>query len=180
MANEAQKIYHAVAGVVDSGVGLDLGCGAVPISPNATGVDLGEYPGVVNMRVTDFLLKEIVSGRRYDWVFSSHFLEHEPHVNTVLKAIWMILKPGGDLLLYLPDRLVYVDAHGNDPNSGHLHHWVCEEFCELLSVCGHWKIVVAESRDTTPAGHAFTGNGDTEDPRVQGWEYSFFVHARKE
>ena len=98
MANEASKIRPRVEKVVAKGKGLDLGCGPFKVSPNATGVDLGNYDGVEGMAVDEFLAH--APNESYDWVFTSHFLEHEPNVDEVLVNIGHVLKPGGTLMVY--------------------------------------------------------------------------------
>ena len=43
----------------------------------------------------------------FDFVYSSHLLEHLPNCELALTNWWRVLKPGGYLLLYLPHRDLY-------------------------------------------------------------------------
>jgi ubiquinone/menaquinone biosynthesis C-methylase UbiE len=43
----------------------------------------------------------------FDFVYSSHLLEHLPDVELAINNWWRVLKPGGYLLLYLPHRDLY-------------------------------------------------------------------------
>jgi SAM-dependent methyltransferase len=177
MANEAGKVREYVLSILgpSNHNGLDLGCGPFKIMANCVGVDSGGYEGVVNSPVLDFLRSQ--NPGQYDWVFSSHFLEHEPKIIEVLKEIERVLKPGALLLLYLPDRRLYVNAQGQDPNVTHVNHWTPGEFADLLLDNTCMRLVELRRRNSLPDGHRFTGDGSTEDPRVNEWEYSFFVLA---
>jgi len=177
MANESQKILPRIQKLVSKGRGLDIGCGPFKLFSASTGVDVGEYDGVINQRVLDFLQQQ--PDASFDWVFSSHYLEHEPQVDWVLVECSRVLRPGGSLLVYLPDKGVYLNAAGDDPNGEHVNHWTAGEFVDLILRFTELSIVAVENRNTTPPGHAFTGNGLTEHPDTGRWEYSFFVQARK-
>ena len=59
----------------------------------------------------------------FDFVYSSHLLEHVPDCELALTNWWRVLKPGGYLLLYLPHRDLY-EKKGHLPsrfNDDHEH-----------------------------------------------------------
>lgn len=173
MANEASKVLPRIQKLIAKGNGVDLGCGPFKIADNCNGVDTGDYDGVYKDSVLSFLEKRPVGS--FDWVFSSHYLEHEPNARGVLQEVFRTLKPGGRAIFYLPDRSVYKDALGKDPNATHVNQWTCGEFVDYVHAHTGFTVDVAERRNTTPEGHVFTGNGDTENPDTQAWEYSFLV-----
>jgi SAM-dependent methyltransferase len=163
MANEATKIFPRIQNLVSEGRGADLGCGPFKLSvPNAIGVDPGGYEGIENKPALEWLKDQ--SDASLDWVFSSHYLEHEPQHAAVLAQVNRVLKPGGSLLVYLPDKRLYKDANGNDPNGDHVNHWTPGLFVDEVIDNTDLQVVAIEKRHTSPPGHAFTGNGDTEHP----------------
>lgn len=180
MANEAAKIYPRIMNIVAKGkehsargLGCDLGCGPFKIPQAAVGVDMGDYDGVTKATVLDFVKGE--EDGKYDWTFSSHFLEHEPNAVEVLQNIHRILKSGGKAIFYLPDVSVYKGHDGNDPNGDHVNHWTPGSFVDFVLDNSAFKLDVIERRSTVPAGHRFTGNGDTEHPETDTWEYAFLA-----
>lgn len=80
------------------GEGIDIGCGNDPICDwclkwdKAQG-DAQTLPGL--------------SASRFDWVYSSHCLEHLENPRAALERWWEVLKPGGRLLLVVPDEDLY-------------------------------------------------------------------------
>ena len=80
------------------GRGLDIGYGGDPVVANVRGWDF-EHGDAQLLRGLD--------DASYDFVYSSHLLEHLPDVELALSNWWRVLKPGGYLLLYLPHRDLY-------------------------------------------------------------------------
>lgn len=80
------------------GHGLDIGYGGDPVVPNAQGWDY-EHGDAHH-------LNGLEDGS-FDFVYSSHLLEHLPDCELALKNWWRVLKPGGYLILYLPHRDLY-------------------------------------------------------------------------
>ena len=85
------------------GNGLDIGCGKWKIKDDAIGVDNKSSPGV-DLIINDWndLLSE-----EYDYVFSSHCLEHISDWVHALKHWVRVLKPEGVIFLYLPNPKQY-------------------------------------------------------------------------
>jgi len=81
-----------------NGSGLDVGYGGDPLVENVTGWDFEHG---------DAQLLEGVSDSEYDFVYSSHLLEHLPDVEKTLLNWWRVLKFNGFLILYLPHRDLY-------------------------------------------------------------------------
>ncbi len=81
-----------------SGKGLDIGYGGDPLTPTCDVWDVEHGDAETLRRIPD---------RSYDFVYSSHTLEHLPTPATALKQWWRIIRPGGYLILYLPDRDLY-------------------------------------------------------------------------
>lgn len=81
-----------------TGRGLDIGYGGDPITPDCDVWD------------TEHGNAEILSGIPdgvYNFVYSSHTLEHLPNPTTALTNWWRVLKVGGFLILYVPHRNYY-------------------------------------------------------------------------
>lgn len=81
-----------------TGEGLDVGYGGDVITPTAAGWDL---------RNGDAQYLEGVEDESFDYVYSSHCIEHMLNVRVALQNWFRVVKPGGFLLLYLPHRDLY-------------------------------------------------------------------------
>lgn len=133
---------------------LDYGCGLgqnMLNLPNAVGYDISEY-GVnfcreKGLKATNHL--DDLEDNSFDYVFSSHVLEHHPHPKTMLEEMYSKLKPGGELLLVIP-----FERHGKgsfelDLNQ-HLYMWNFQIINNLLNTIG-FKIV--ENKYVRGAGY---------------------------
>jgi len=80
------------------GNGLDIGYGGDPVVPGVQGWDF-EHGDAQYMKGLD--------DESFDFVYSSHLLEHLPDIDAALTNWDRVLKPGGFLLLYLPHRDLY-------------------------------------------------------------------------
>lgn len=156
--SEAAKIRDKVLHYVQ-GHGLDLGCGAEKIHSLAVGVNLPR-PGEVADLHLDINAPLPMSNNKWNWVFSSHCLEHlHTPPETVLADWWRVIRPQGHLVLYLPHKEMYLE-----PNPEHIRMWITEEILALVKALPHASIVLAE----------------TEDVRQDPERYSFLIVARKE
>jgi SAM-dependent methyltransferase len=78
---------------------IDIGCGPDIIVPHAEPFDLddGDAQRIANLRPNG----------AYDAVCSSHCLEHMRDVPAALRQWWMLVRPGGHLILVVPDEDLY-------------------------------------------------------------------------
>ncbi len=82
-----------------SGRVIDIGCGDDLVVPHAEPFDRpdGDAQNILDCR----------EAGSYDAVHSSHCLEHMADVPAALKQWWGLLKPGGFLILVVPDEDLY-------------------------------------------------------------------------
>ncbi len=80
------------------GQGLDIGYGGDAITNKCRGWDIEDGDGQTLEGVAD---------KEFDFVYSSHLLEHMNSAGIALKNWWRVLKPGGYLILYIPERELY-------------------------------------------------------------------------
>lgn len=86
------------------GEGIDIGCGPDPISPTALAFDT--HSGDANS-----ILEHLPSGRQFDFVFSSHCLEHMYNPEKSLADWWQLVKPGGAMMIVVPDEDLYEQGY---------------------------------------------------------------------
>lgn len=77
------------------GQGIDIGWGGDLVAPNCRPWDFEDG---------DAELMEGVPDGTYDFVYSSHNLEHMYNVDRSVQNWWRILKPGGHLIIFVPHR----------------------------------------------------------------------------
>jgi SAM-dependent methyltransferase len=80
------------------GSGIDIGCGLDPIFPHVRPFD--QQHGDAN-KITEFV------SERYDFVFSSHCLEHMHDPKAALVEWFKLVKPGGHMITLVPDEDLY-------------------------------------------------------------------------
>lgn len=114
------------------GTGLDIGFGGDPIVPEAICLDRAELDPLRSKLpcpwpthiVGDAARLVWFADARLDYVYSSHVLEDFRDTATVLKEWLRVIKPGGYLVLYLPDQQRYqahCDRRGVPPNPAHIY-----------------------------------------------------------
>jgi SAM-dependent methyltransferase len=87
-----------------TGKGIDIGCGPDPVRPDVERFDLEQ--GDAN-RITSFVSS--VGG--FDYVFSSHCLEHMRDADDALQEWWKLVKPGGVMMVIVPDEDLYEQGY---------------------------------------------------------------------
>lgn len=112
------------------GNGLDLGFGGTAISKSAIAVDREEH-NPSRAKNDHAMPTHLVGDVRnlywfkdgvLDYVFSSHALEDFVDTEAVLKEWLRVLKPGGNLVLFLPDEQVYRSVTPDEiRNQAHKH-----------------------------------------------------------
>ena len=80
------------------GHGLDIGYGGDLLSDNCFGWDVEHG---------DAQFLEGIEDASFDFVYSSHTLEHVAEAPAALRNWYRALKPGGHLILFVPDRDLY-------------------------------------------------------------------------
>jgi ADP-heptose:LPS heptosyltransferase/predicted SAM-dependent methyltransferase len=164
-AGEGSKIKWRAAPYV-KGLGLDIGCGPWKVFPHAIGLDGQAYASVDNKGpnlVMDCRDLSLFADAAFDYIFSSHFLEHVADPQAVLKNWWRKLKVGGVLILYLPHKDFYPNIGQPGANKDHKHDFLPEDIVRMMRGLGGWALLENETR------------GD----ETFDYEYSFFQVYRK-
>lgn len=128
------------------GEGLDIGCGSDPVTPGCSGWDLCNG---------DAQELEGVPDESFDFVYSSHCIEHMTDVRRAIANWFRVVKRGGYLIIYGPERDLY-EKRRTLPSRFNPHHQhmflvgrkeapdtldICEEIREALSTTGgHYRI----------------------------------------
>jgi len=80
------------------GRGIDIGCGPDPVTPEARPFDLGHGDAnVISQHVKE----------QFDFVYSSHCLEHMRDPRSAILEWWKLVKPGGYFFVVVPDEDLY-------------------------------------------------------------------------
>lgn len=87
-----------------TGQGIDIGCGDCPITSKAHPFDTAD--GDAN-HITDYL----ETNTQYDYVYSSHCLEHMNDPEQTILDWWKLVRPGGALIVIVPDEDLYEQGH---------------------------------------------------------------------
>lgn len=77
---------------------VDVGCGSDPVIPNARRFDLEHG---------DAQYIESIRDESVDCLYSSHCLEHMRDPREALRNWWRVVKPGGYLIVIVPDANLY-------------------------------------------------------------------------
>jgi SAM-dependent methyltransferase len=112
------------------GRGLDVGAGAWPL-PGAEPIDL-KYGNEA---------MELPHGP-FDYVFSSHCLEHLPNPVAALEHWRSRIKPGGVLFLYLPHP--YMEYWLPQNCRKHLHSWMPKQMAQIVRDLGFVDVIHSE------------------------------------
>jgi ADP-heptose:LPS heptosyltransferase len=103
----------------------------------------------------------VFGDQQFDCVFSSHTLEHIEDYKAALLEWWRLVKPGGTLILYLPDRELYPHIGEPGANPDHKHDFDRQEIMDALRKApGGWDL-------------------ERNEKRSGGFEYSFLQVYRR-
>jgi SAM-dependent methyltransferase len=112
------------------GYGLDVGCGEWPMQ--------GALP--IDIKMGDDAMK--LPYGKFDYIFSSHCLEHLTDPVSALEHWGTRLKSGGVLFLYLPHpSMTYWQP---TRNRKHLHSWHPYQVAEMLRELGFEHVIHSE------------------------------------
>ena len=101
MSNEASKtrqLWTEREWLYLSGRGIDIGCGNDPVRPDVRRFDVEDGDANVITRHVQ---------EQFDFVFSSHCLEHMHDPRAALREWWSLVRPGGYLFFIVPDEDLY-------------------------------------------------------------------------
>lgn len=138
------------------GRGLDVGAGKWPL-PGATPIDLSNGGNAME------LPKE-----QFDYVFSSHCLEHLKNPVAALEHWKLRIRPGGVLFLYLPHPEMEYWLPQN--NRKHLHAWQPREMARIMRDLGFVNVIHTEGWD---AAWSFMVVGFTPDNKLPEPDQAF-------
>lgn len=96
--SKTKQIWGTLEKTILAGRGIDIGCGPDPVAPDVRRFDWTD--GDAN-RIADFVHEQ------FDYVFSSHCLEHMHDPKKALLQWWALVRPGGHLLFIVPDEDLY-------------------------------------------------------------------------
>jgi SAM-dependent methyltransferase len=96
--SKARKYWGTLEKSVVVGNGIDIGCGPDPVTPSARRFDLEH--GDANV-VSQYVKAQ------FDFVYSSHCLEHMHDPQMTILDWWKLVKPGGHLFVVVPDEDLY-------------------------------------------------------------------------
>lgn len=116
--NETSKTLSLLSPLEKSlltGDGIDIGCGADPVTTSALAFDM-------DCGDANHIKKYLPDGKTFDFVFSSHCLEHMFDPIFCLNDWWSLVKAGGSMILVVPDEDLYEQGYFPSLfNSDHKH-----------------------------------------------------------
>lgn len=147
--NESKKIVWEVAPYL-RGRGIDVGAGDFKILPQAISVDNMHHNQMFGFNFKPDIVAEaddlsIFGSQQFDWVYSSHTLEHVDDMEKTLKEWWRVLKPGGRLVLYLPHKDFYPNIGQPGANPDHKRDFVPEDV--IAAMPNGWDLIVNQDRN---------------------------------
>lgn len=80
------------------GKGIDIGCGKDPVTPDCMQWDIEQG---------DAQRMDGLDPESFDWVFSSHCIEHMRNVHEAIHNWWALVKEGGYMVIICPDEDLY-------------------------------------------------------------------------
>lgn len=148
---ESEKYVHLTRQYL-VGNGVDIGCGSNPVVPWAIALDLPpkEYawyhsnhePGRCIQWGGDARSLPFKDGT-CDFVYSSHLIEDFADWTPILREWTRVVKPGGYLVIMLPDRELWGEAirKGQPPNCEHRHESFAGELTQHVRGLGGFEII---------------------------------------
>lgn len=151
--SETEKYRHLTSQYC-SGAGVDIASQGVPVVPWAIQFDLpekeflhyssGRQPASP-IPLRGYATKLPFVNNSLDFVYSSHLLEDYADWNPVLDEWVRVLKPGGRLIILVPDKDLWAEAiargqppncaHKKEPKPGELTRWLEPKGIRVLKDC---------------------------------------------
>jgi SAM-dependent methyltransferase len=97
-ATKTKAIWGDLEKSLIQGKGIDIGCGPDPVAPDVRRFDVSD--GDANC-ITQHVQDE------FDYVYSSHCLEHMHNPKAAINEWWKLVRPGGHLIFAVPDEDLY-------------------------------------------------------------------------
>ena len=135
----------AIQPVAEESLMLDYGCGTGQISmafPNTHYYDIAEYSRELMRKRGKLVYDDVITipAGKYDFILSSHALEHSPRPFDDLKNFRRFVKPKGHLLLILPVEREF-DKTLKADGDYHLYCWTFQTIGNLLHASG-WEPLI--------------------------------------
>lgn len=159
MATEAEKIFPRILPHLERKTVLDIGCGPGKIVSWALSVD-HHFKADIRADVSpdSGQLRKALDGHRFDVVFSSHTVEHvrAPILETI-RYWFSFVKPGGELIMYLPSETRYKFDPSNPKvrNPEHHHYLTPDTFIWYLQQIQGMLIDAVEEDPVIPNHYSF-------------------------
>lgn len=162
--SESAKYRHLTQPYL-SGNGLDLGSGGTPVVPWAISMDLptGEFLHYRSNQQPEHSIHLAGDARNLHWfrdgvldfVYSSHLLEDFFEWEPVLAEWARVIKPGGYLVILVPDKELWNEAirNGQPPNCAHTHESRPGELSEYITRLGGFEIIQDKLTELFPGDY---------------------------
>lgn len=151
------------------GKGIDIGCGNDPVRDNCETFDK-EHGDATFMNGK--------AREAYDWVYSSHCLEHIQDHSKALYNWWQLVKPGGYLILVVPHAVLYEKrqpAGQSKFNSDHKQVYTIESLINyVFCVLDNYQVLRVQINDDN-----FNYGDKTSDQTSKGAQAEIEVIIRK-
>ena len=95
---KTRRLWGKLEQSILTGSGIDIGCGPDPVKPDVRRFDVAQ--GDAN-EITNYVHEE------FDYVFSSHCLEHMHNPRRAILGWWKLVRVGGHLIFIVPDEDLY-------------------------------------------------------------------------
>lgn len=148
---ESMKIVWEVAPYL-RGYGADIGAGMFKVLPQAVSIDNGNHEMFnhhidPNIKVQSADHLPMLADKCFNWVYSSHLLEHMEDPLKALKEWWRVLDVGGVMVLYLPHDELYPTIGSKLGNPDHKHDLNEQKVIDWMLRVGGWDLERCEKRD---------------------------------
>lgn len=168
--SETDKAREIIDPKYLQGRGIDVGCASHKITPDAIGIDGRQLEGVDCVTDDIYNISQIIGLQGVDFLYSSHLIEHLRNPTAAIEDWAKLIKQGGYLILYLPDKRGY----SNEGNPEHIFDWDYHSFMFYFTraFCGVGKNF--KGNNFTPIFEIVESKEDFREDC-----YSFLIIARK-